>query len=212
MAQAAHVPAWKRHKYGREDPIKSDDPNTNGITKPKQKAKRSDLNGHHSPPRTSNGTTAHTNGHRDGPPPAKKQKRVSFSPDTKLLDGDGDGASTARHAIPSELANANNGSSSTAKTNTGRKSKNADAAVVPTPAPASKPPKPAKKAKMTQTPPSKHKSQQMLDYLSRYYISHSSWKFQKNREVWILKHALSTEDIDTGEYGLALAQYVFFII
>ncbi|RMZ84384.1 hypothetical protein DV738_g612, partial [Chaetothyriales sp. CBS 135597] len=193
MAQASgHVPAWKRLglklKYAKEEVLDSDSPpvnrphtaksdETNGISKPKpkSKSKKSDLNGHSSPPApTSNGSVAPTlNGHRDdGPPPAKKQKRVSFSPDTKLLDGDGEGASTARHAVaPSELANGGPSSSST-------------------------------------TPPSKHKSQKMLDYLHLYYNEHANWKFQKNREVWILKHALSTEAIGTKEYGLALAQYV----
>ncbi|RMZ86792.1 hypothetical protein DV736_g5981, partial [Chaetothyriales sp. CBS 134916] len=147
MAQALHTPAWKRLglklKYAKEDAPentlasvtnngfrKTKADGTNGITK----SKNGHLNGRSSPP-TSNGSVPHINGHIDGPPPTKKQKRVSFSADTKLLDGD--------------------------------------------------------------------------DYLHQYYNEHSSWKFQKNREVWILKHALSTEDIPTKDYGLALAQYVY---
>ncbi|RMZ77366.1 hypothetical protein DV737_g4372, partial [Chaetothyriales sp. CBS 132003] len=177
MAQVPHIPAWKRLglklKYAQEDVSESVPASATNKASGKAKAdgangttksKNRHLNGHSSPPLTSNGSMPHINGHNDGSPPAKKQKRVSFSADTKLLDGDGDGVSTARHAIPSELANASS---------------------------------------------LDNKSQNMLDYLHQYYNEHSSWKFQKNREVWILKHALSTEDIPTKDYGLALAQYVY---
>lgn len=67
----------------------------------------------------------------------------------------------------------------------------------------------SKKAKKTKQPsqPSATKSQTTLDYLVQFYSSHSSWKFNKNREVWILKHALSLQDIPS-EYNLMLAQYI----
>lgn len=58
-----------------------------------------------------------------------------------------------------------------------------------------------------QTQPSTVKSQGTLQYLTQFYTSNSTWKFNKNREVWILKHALSTSDIPPS-YNLPLAQYI----
>jgi hypothetical protein len=51
------------------------------------------------------------------------------------------------------------------------------------------------------------KSKDALDYLNIYHRSRSSWKFNKNREVWILRHMLSTEDIPVA-FNIALAVYV----
>jgi WKF domain len=51
------------------------------------------------------------------------------------------------------------------------------------------------------------KSRDALGYLDLYYRSRSSWKFNKNREVWILRHILSTDDIPTS-FNIALASYV----
>jgi hypothetical protein len=46
-----------------------------------------------------------------------------------------------------------------------------------------------------------------LEYLSQYHTARSTWKFNKNREIWILKHALSEADIPKS-YDVALARYV----
>ncbi|KAK5454312.1 hypothetical protein LTS15_006312 [Exophiala xenobiotica] len=46
-----------------------------------------------------------------------------------------------------------------------------------------------------------------LQYLSQYHTARSTWKFNKNREIWILKHALSEADIPKS-YDVALARYV----
>jgi hypothetical protein len=51
------------------------------------------------------------------------------------------------------------------------------------------------------------KSKDALDYLNLYYSSRSSWKFNKNREVWILRHILSPDAIPTS-FNNALASYV----
>jgi hypothetical protein len=51
------------------------------------------------------------------------------------------------------------------------------------------------------------KSEDALDYLNLYYSSRSSWKFNKNREVWILRHILSPDEIPTS-FNNALASYV----
>lgn len=51
------------------------------------------------------------------------------------------------------------------------------------------------------------KSKDALDYLNLYYCSRSSWKFNKNREVWILRHILSPDEIPPS-FNNALASYV----
>ena len=54
---------------------------------------------------------------------------------------------------------------------------------------------------------SQRKSKDAFHYLNLYHRSRSSWKFNKNREVWILRHILSTDDIPTS-FNIALASYV----
>jgi len=51
------------------------------------------------------------------------------------------------------------------------------------------------------------KSKDALEYLDSYCRSRRSWKFNKNREVWILRHILSSDDIPTS-FNIALASYV----
>ena len=51
------------------------------------------------------------------------------------------------------------------------------------------------------------KSKDALEYLNSYCSSRRSWKFNKNREVWILRHILSSDDIPTS-FNNALASYV----
>lgn len=56
-------------------------------------------------------------------------------------------------------------------------------------------------------PKSTGKSKDALDYLDQYQSSRSTWKFNKNREVWLLKHALSKSDIPSS-YESALFEYL----
>jgi len=51
------------------------------------------------------------------------------------------------------------------------------------------------------------KSNTVLEYLDQYRSDRSRWKFNKNRETWILKHIFSETDIPP-EYDIALAQYI----
>jgi hypothetical protein len=67
-----------------------------------------------------------------------------------------------------------------------------------------------KKSKKQATAPSPGKSQDALDYLTLYYRSNSTWKFQKNRETWIFKNLFSTTAIPEA-YNLPLAQYIYGI-
>ena len=68
---------------------------------------------------------------------------------------------------------------------------------------------PKKKVKQAKpsTQPSETKSQGVLDYLTDYYRSNSTWKFNKNRETWILKNACDVEKIPVA-YNVMLAQYI----
>ncbi|KIX01011.1 uncharacterized protein Z518_10077 [Rhinocladiella mackenziei CBS 650.93] len=67
--------------------------------------------------------------------------------------------------------------------------------------------KPKKKAGRKSPQPLVQKSHRALDYLNQYRTSRSSWKFNKNRETWILKHVFSETDIPR-EYNMALANYI----
>ena len=51
------------------------------------------------------------------------------------------------------------------------------------------------------------KSADALEYLEHYQNSRSAWKFNKNREVWLLKHALSVDDVPST-YESALSEYI----
>jgi WKF domain len=51
------------------------------------------------------------------------------------------------------------------------------------------------------------KSKDALDYLQQYQNSRSTWKFNKNREVWLLKHLLSVQDVPST-YESALVDYL----
>ncbi len=55
--------------------------------------------------------------------------------------------------------------------------------------------------------PHAQKSNAALDYLNNYRTARSTWKFNKNRETWILKHIFSESDI-SRDYDLALAEYI----
>ena len=54
--------------------------------------------------------------------------------------------------------------------------------------------------------PTPNKSVDALQYLDQYHSSRSGWKFNKNRDIWILKHILSS-DIPRS-YDIILAAYV----
>jgi hypothetical protein len=181
-----HVPAWKRLglklKYAHADaqPVR--------------------LNGHTEPA-------------NDPAPPAKKRRLADHvkgeGPDTE--------ASTngSVHYAPSpepRLSKAKKQVSFTHDT----KTTDGDTAVsiIPSEAveeafPDAKSTKKAKKAKQP-TQPSPNKNQSALQYLAQFYKENPTWKFNKNREVWILKHALSDSYIPPS-LNIMLAQYLYGI-
>lgn len=59
----------------------------------------------------------------------------------------------------------------------------------------------------SESPPFTRKSKDALEYLQQYQNSRSTWKFNKNREIWLLKHILSESDIPSV-YESALFEYL----
>ncbi|KAG5296759.1 proteasome subunit alpha type 6 [Histoplasma ohiense] len=119
-------------------------------------------------------------------PKSKKRKSVSFAEDTKLEDGDGN--------VELELENEH------------------EDARDPSPAVARK----AEKKKLKREQRAKNRPDSTsnatpidptLQYLTLYHKSRAQWKFQKNRETHLLKHALSVDRIPST-YNASLATYL----
>ena len=51
------------------------------------------------------------------------------------------------------------------------------------------------------------KTNPALEYLDQFHRAHASWKFNKNKETWLLKHMFSEQDIPKT-HNLALAKYI----
>ncbi|EER37186.1 conserved hypothetical protein [Histoplasma capsulatum H143] len=119
-------------------------------------------------------------------PKSKKRKSVSFAEDTKLEDGDGN--------VELELENEH------------------EDAREPSPAVARK----AEKKKLKREQRAKNRPDSTsnaplidptLQYLTLYHKSRAQWKFQKNRETHLLKHALLVDRIPST-YNASLATYL----
>jgi len=63
------------------------------------------------------------------------------------------------------------------------------------------------KKKKPPTPSSGKKDQAALSYLQTFHTARSTWKFSKNNQNWVLKHALNPAVIPGG-YEEALASYL----
>jgi WKF domain len=113
------------------------------------------------------------------------RKTVSFTSDTKVEDGDSSKSLIAdweaQYDQPSLQANPP------------KDSKSPKEKLVK-----------AKKSKLSFATKKPHAA---LEYLTRFRQSKETWKFNKNKEIWILKHLFSVEDIPS-EYDLALSQYL----
>ena len=111
------------------------------------------------------------------------RKTVSFSSDTKVEDGD-----SSRSLIADWEAQYDQQTKSSKDSKSTKKKK-----VVK-----------AKKPKLSSTAKKPHAA---LEYLTRFSQSKDTWKFNKNKEIWILKHLFSLDAIPS-EYNLALNQYL----
>lgn len=147
---------------------------------------------------------------KSGKQTTRRRKSVTFTVDTKVEDGDsrvtidfpaGSPGQTPKKARISEAdtdsADATGSASPVAV--------GADEATLVR----KKKKKKAKTGKKTQSNQrqSKDKSNPALEYLHQHRYHHDSWKFNKNREVWIVNRALNTETIP-NTHVLALAGYV----
>jgi hypothetical protein len=118
------------------------------------------------------------------------RKTVSFTSDTKVEDGDSSKSLIAGWAAqydqPSFSANL-------PKVLERAKVKPSKAKVT--------------KSKKPKSRPTTKKPHAALEYLTQFRDSRDTWKFRKNREVWILKHLFSIDDIPS-EYDISLSQYL----
>ena len=211
---ATPVPAWKRLglklKYaqdkpldtsmtneahtglGQERPVKrqrlnlADSPNveksTNGTSKPSEASKQS-------------GKAHSSSQAKESVPQLKRKKSVTFTNDTKDEDGDtrttidfpaGSPGSTPKKQATEVIDVASPSANSSVKNKVKKKS--------------SAERKAARNAL-------KDKSEPSLEYLSQHRTNRNAWKFNKNRDVWILSNALKTDSIPSS-HSLALAGYV----
>jgi len=183
-----------------------DDPaRTNKTSTPEQAHARSDQR----PPAQRNGVqSARTEGlPASSKQSTKRRKSVMFTDDTKFEDGD------SRITIDFPAGSPGQ---------TPKKAKILDVDVVQTdtmgsPSPVTAadggaPPKKRSKAKTGKISKRKQrqiedKSSPALEYLHQHRYDRDSWKFNKNREVWILKRALNSDTIPNS-HALPLAGYV----
>ncbi|ETI26639.1 hypothetical protein G647_10400 [Cladophialophora carrionii CBS 160.54] len=199
MGQAI-IPAWKRLglklKFAQEVPetlvvnakvtaetqatlIRSEDREHNTIEPPRKKRKTESK-----PKETGRHSSPASKPSQDPttnnevPSGVNLKKQVSFTADTK-----GASATTNGGPLPSESTN-REAQASTA----GKK-------------------QPEKKAAKNSQQLPVQKADTALNYLTQYNVARPSWKFNKNRETWILKHIFSERDIPR-DYDLALSRYI----
>jgi hypothetical protein len=213
-SQEERIPAWKRLglKLKNVKDIKEAISSTNGVLPNKLKqsspdthsgprvdgslaeplAKRRRVESHANGHTQTNGSLAGTSGILPKDQAARLKKKVSFTAETKLEDGgkelitdweQDDYAYYEQKAAENDAKEAHRDFVSAQKK--------------------------SEESKISSKKPSStpRKSKDALDYLNLYYGSRCSWKFSKNREVWILRHILSTNDIPTS-FNIALASYV----
>ncbi|EDN02188.1 proteasome subunit alpha type 6 [Histoplasma capsulatum] len=121
-------------------------------------------------------------------PKSKKIKSVSFAEDTKLEDGDG----VVALELENEHEDAREPSPAVARKAEKRKLKREQRAKNRPDSTSNAPPPPIDPT---------------LQYLTLYHKSRAQWKFQKNRETHLLKHALSVDRIPST-YNASLAAYL----
>lgn len=131
----------------------------------------------------------HSNFMNEGTTSRQRKKSVSFATDTKADDGD------TRTTIDFPTGSPGNTPKKTVSTT--------ELATTNSPRSVTNPPKKRKAPIKVGT----SDSSKNLEYLRTHYEDRSTWKFNKNRDVWILTHALDTDSIPTSQ-NRALAGYV----
>ena len=203
MASRAGIPAWKRLglklKYANENSEHLPNPNksvANSPAIPASESPKQSIPSTSEPPRKKRRTDGRANGISEHPPPASNQAtNGNKNPSEKILKKQ---VSFATDTKPAYLV--------TDKPSTRSNGSNAEEVQAVTPAKRSKK-KSAKSHRNKTQHPAGEKSNTALEYLDQHYTARGSWKFNKTREIWILKHALSESDIPR-DYDLALARYI----
>lgn len=193
--------------------------NGHSITSPRSKKRR--LEGQHSG-RTNDNTNGLKRSSSLKAPGSNVRKSVTFTPETKEDDGESSNfmqdkwdeearndqindflareAEDAEAAANSQISLGKNFSDSSERTAGERKPKREkkERQILPE--------RPTADLGVHQ-PKSTRKSKDALEYLQQYQSSRSTWKFNKNREVWLLKHILSKADIPSSHES-ALFDYI----
>ena len=113
------------------------------------------------------------------------KKTVSFTTDTKVEDGDSSKTLIADWEAQYDQPTAS-------------------AKVRKDPEPLKKKVLKSKKSKIC---PSTKKGHAALEYLTQFCESRKTWRFRKNKEVWILKHLFSIDQIP-ADYDISLCKYL----
>lgn len=144
---------------------------------------------------------------------SKKKKRVSFTADTKALDGEGEDTDQEPGEVP---ASGEDGEKKKDGGVSGQQSIEEDGDDERSGSEV-KEKKKKKKEKgqkkdttisMDSSPSTPHIHETpILSYLNLYYKNRPAWKFQKNRETHLFKHILSLEQVP-AQYNAALLAYL----
>lgn len=140
----------------------------------------------------------------------KRKKSVTFTTDTKSEDGDSRITIDFPEGSPFPRVKADQLSNIEApqikQADVLDRKANKDSRDVTTQVKKRKEPRDGKKPRHD-TPAGKEKGALALEYLSQHQSDRESWKFNKNRDIWILSKALDVQSIPIT-YCLALANYV----
>lgn len=192
--QPAAIPAWKRLGLKLKSANNISDP----IVQPINNEHVSTSNGSH--PEPSNRDQLITT-----EPPRKRQRTSTVVPSASpTRSGNYFEAMKLRKNV-SFSADTKHVSESPIVSPTGTESKSEESAV--TLKKVKTKTKSKSKSKKSSQPPLVQKSNTALDYLHQFNSGRSTWKFNKNKETWILKHALSEADVPR-DYDVALARYI----
>ena len=193
MLQTTHVPKWKqlglKLKYARDSPVPSPDLPEESTNTLESESKEHTAGQTSPPPNKKRRLDVPSSAAVPSANPTRLKKKVSFTPETKTTDGE-----SGRYDIHIVYDPAPPADYSTSTT------KSQPYETAPTEKRNKEP------SKWAAAPPSR-KTTDALDYLKQHHDQNPIWKFNKNREVWILKHAISTHEIP-AEYEDALLGYL----
>jgi len=157
--------------------------------------------------RRTSGGADQVNGHSKGDPSDKLTAPVS----NRFRYGDSDLVGSAPEPVAKKLKKRVSFSTDTKPPEEDSDAKDATEQQQTSPQTSDRRDHPVPKKKRGKNAPSTlaipRKSKDALDYLDQFYHNYESWKFNKNREIWIFKHVLSATDIPSS-YNLSLARYV----